>query len=39
VFPIQLQNEAVRTQCVKGYPQEASGTSLVPLPLIKKMYP
>jgi ribose transport system substrate-binding protein len=39
VFPIQLQNEAVRTQCVKGYPQEASATSLVPLPLIKKMYP
>jgi ribose transport system substrate-binding protein len=39
VFPIQLQNEAVRTQCVKGYPQEASATSLVPLSLIKKMYP
>jgi ABC-type sugar transport system substrate-binding protein len=39
VFPIQLQNEAVRTQCVKGYPQEASATSLVPLSLIKRMYP
>jgi ABC-type sugar transport system substrate-binding protein len=39
VFPIQLQNEARRTQCIPGYPQEASGTSLVPLSLIKKMYP
>jgi ribose transport system substrate-binding protein len=39
VFPIQLQNEAKRTQCVKGYPMEASATSLVPLSLIKKMYP
>ena len=39
VFPIQLQNEAKRTQCVKGYPMEASATSLVPLGLIKKMYP
>jgi ABC-type sugar transport system substrate-binding protein len=39
VFPIQLQNEAKRTQCVKGYPLEASATSLVPLSLLKKMYP
>ena len=39
VFPIQLQNEAVRTECVKGYPQEASATSLIPLSLLKKMYP
>lgn len=39
VFPIQLQNEARRTQCAKGYPIEASATSLVPLSLIKKMYP
>lgn len=39
VFPIQLQNEAKRTQCVKGYPQEASATSLVPLKLINRMYP
>jgi ABC-type sugar transport system substrate-binding protein len=39
VFPIQLQNEAKRTQCVKGYPMEASATSLVPLSLIKRMYP
>jgi ribose transport system substrate-binding protein len=39
VFPIQLQNEAKRSSCVKGYPMEASATSLVPLSLIKKMYP
>lgn len=39
VFPIQLQDESKRTQCVKGYPQEASATSLVPLRLIKRMYP
>jgi ribose transport system substrate-binding protein len=39
VFPIQLQNEAKRTECVKGYPQEASATSLVPLPLLHRMYP
>ncbi len=39
VFPIQLQDESKRTQCIKGYPQEASGTSLVPLSLIKRMYP
>jgi ribose transport system substrate-binding protein len=39
VFPIQLQNEAKRSSCVKGYPTEASGTSLVPLKLINRMYP
>ena len=39
VFPIQLQNEAKRTQCVKGYPTEASATSLVPLKLLHRMYP
>jgi ABC-type sugar transport system substrate-binding protein len=39
VFPIQLQNEAKRTECVKGYPQEGSATSLVPLKLIHRMYP
>jgi ribose transport system substrate-binding protein len=39
VFPIQLQNEAKRTECVKGYPVEASATSLVPLKLIHRMYP
>jgi ribose transport system substrate-binding protein len=39
VFPIQLQDESKRTQCVKGYPLEASATSLVPLKLINRMYP
>ena len=39
VFPIQLQDQAKRDQCVKGYPQEASATSLIPLSLLHKMYP
>jgi len=39
VFPIRLQNQRVRDSCVKGYPQEASATSLIPLSLLKKMYP
>ena len=39
VFPIALQNQAVRDSCVKCYPSEASATSLVPLSLLKKMYP
>jgi ribose transport system substrate-binding protein len=39
VFPIQLQNQAKRDQCAKGYPQEASATSLVPLSLLHRMYP
>jgi ribose transport system substrate-binding protein len=39
VFPIELQNQRVRDSCVKGYPQEASATSLIPLSLLKKMYP
>jgi ABC-type sugar transport system substrate-binding protein len=39
VFPIQMQNQRVRDSCVKGYPQEASATSLIPLSLLKKMYP
>lgn len=39
VFPIQLQNQAKRDSCVKGYPMEASATSLVPLKLLKRMYP
>jgi ABC-type sugar transport system substrate-binding protein len=39
VFPIQLQNQAVRDSCVKGYPQSASATSLIPLSLLHKMYP
>jgi ABC-type sugar transport system substrate-binding protein len=39
VFPIELQNQRVRDSCVKGYPAEASATSLIPLRLLKKMYP
>jgi ribose transport system substrate-binding protein len=39
VFPIQLQNQRVRNSCVKGYPMEASATSLIPLSLLHKMYP
>jgi ABC-type sugar transport system substrate-binding protein len=39
VFPIQLQDQAKRDQCAKGYPQEASATSLIPLSLLHRMYP
>ncbi len=39
VFPIQLQNQRVRDSCVKGYPEQASATSLIPLSLLHKMYP
>jgi len=39
VFPIQLQNQATRDMCVKGYPPSGSATSLVPLSLLHKMYP
>jgi hypothetical protein len=39
VFPIQLQNAAVRNLCAKGYPSQASGTSLIPLSLLHRMYP
>ena len=39
VFPIELQNQRVRDSCVKGYPQEASATSLIPLSLLHRMYP
>ncbi|HET9461682.1 MAG TPA: substrate-binding domain-containing protein [Gaiellaceae bacterium] len=39
VFPIEMQNQRKRDSCVKGYPQEASATSLIPLSLLKKMYP
>ncbi len=39
IFPIQLQDQAKRDSCVKGYPQEASATSLVPLSLLHRMYP
>ena len=36
VFPIQLQNQRVRDSCAKGYPQEASATSLIPLSLLQE---
>ena len=39
VFPIQLQNQRTRDSCAKGYPQEASATSLIPLSLLHQMYP
>ena len=39
VFPIQLQNQAKRSMCIKGYPSQASATTLIPLSLLKKMYP
>jgi len=39
VFPIQLQNQAKRSMCVKGYPPSGSATSLVPPSLLRKMYP
>ncbi len=39
VLPIQLQNQARRSMCAKGYPDTASPTSLIPLSLLKKMYP
>jgi ABC-type sugar transport system substrate-binding protein len=39
VFPIQLQQQTKRSMCLKGYPGTASGTSLIPLSLLKKMYP
>jgi hypothetical protein len=39
VFPIQLQDQSKRDQCAKGYPEEASATSLIPLSLLHKMYP
>jgi hypothetical protein len=39
VFPIALQSQTARDSCVKGYPQEASATSLVPLSLLHRMYP
>ena len=39
VFPIEVQNQRVRDSCVKGYPMEASATSLIPLSLLHKMYP
>lgn len=39
VLPIQLQNQAKRTMCAKGYPDTASPTSLIPLSLLHQMYP
>lgn len=39
VFPIQLQNQATRDMCTKGYPPTASPTSLIPLSLLHQMYP
>jgi ribose transport system substrate-binding protein len=39
VFPIQLQQQSKRNMCVKGYPPEASPTSLIPLSLLHRMYP
>ncbi len=39
VFPIQLQQQSKRDMCLKGYPQTASGTSLIPVSLLHKMYP
>ena len=39
VFPIQLQQQSKRDMCLKGYPAEASGTSLIPLSLLHQMYP
>ncbi len=39
VFPIQLQQQSKRDMCLKGYPATASGTSLIPLSLLHKMYP
>jgi ABC-type sugar transport system substrate-binding protein len=39
VFPIALQDQDKRDSCVKGYPPDASGTSLIPLSLLHQMYP
>jgi len=39
VFPIEMQNQRKRDSCVKGYPAATSATSLIPLSLLKKMYP
>ena len=39
VFPIQLQDQDKRDSCTKGYPQDASGTSLIPVSLLHRMYP
>ena len=38
VFPIKLQQQAKRSMCIKGYPQQASASSLIPLKLLHRMY-
>lgn len=39
VFPIRMQEMSQRTTCIPGYPGEGSATALVPVDLLKKMYP
>jgi ABC-type sugar transport system substrate-binding protein len=39
VFPIKLQQQSKRDMCIKGYPLQASASSLIPLKLLKRMYP
>ena len=39
VFPIKLQQQSKRNMCIKGYPQQASASSLIPLKLLHRMYP
>ena len=39
VFPIQLQQQSKRDECIKGYPSQASATTLIPLSLLHRMYP
>jgi ABC-type sugar transport system substrate-binding protein len=39
VFPIKLQQQSKRDMCIKGYPQQASASSLIPLSLLHRMYP
>jgi ribose transport system substrate-binding protein len=38
IFPVKLQQQSKRDMCIKGYPQQASATTLIPLSLLKKMY-
>jgi len=39
VFPIQLQQQSKRDMCIKGYPSQASATTLIPVSLLHRMYP
>jgi len=39
VFPIQMQQQSKRDMCIKGYPDAASPTSLIPASLLRRMYP